>query len=56
MKIDHSKFKDYTLIVPGSFKATMTDYDAIRKCFNWREHATIYGNKFDGSQTLIDSK
>lgn len=55
MKIEHSKYVDYTLVVPG-FTVRMSDYDKIRKCFNWRKQGMLFGNKYDGTQTLIDSK
>lgn len=53
--MDIRKFKSFTLVTNG-FTCTMCDYDAIVKCFNWRESARLYGNFKNGDTILLREK
>ena len=55
MIIDHSKFVSYTLNFNGVNFIT-TNYDRAVKQLQNLAHGTIYGNKDDGTRTMIDNK
>lgn len=55
MYIDHSKFVSYTLTTPN-FSLKMFDYERVKKQFENIPHGTLFGDKADGTQTMIKGK
>lgn len=55
MYIDHSKFVSYTLTFNGC-NFTTHNYESALKQYASVPHGTIYGNKPDGTQTMIKGK
>jgi len=52
--IDKKQFVSYTIVAGWSL--TMFDFDRINKEWAGIAHGTLYGNKHDGTQAIIDSK
>ena len=55
-KIDEKEFRDYTIAASG-WSCTICGFGKAKQEFeNLRVPATLYGNRFNGTKAIIDTK